>query len=162
MTGTGKGGSAFRIRPAAAADEAGWRRLWRAYCDFYAVSVAPEVTDTLWRRILDPQTAIHALVAESGTAGGGERRLTGMANYVLHPYTWGTELVCYLEDLFVAEHARERGTGRALIEALVAMAKENNWRRVYWHTHEENGVARALYEKITPRDPFVRYVVKLG
>jgi GNAT superfamily N-acetyltransferase len=126
------------------------------------VRVLPEVTDTLWRRILDPQAPVYALVADSGMAGGGEPRLTGMANYVLHPYTWGTELVCYLEDLFVAEDARERGTGRALIEALVAMAKENDWRRVYWHTHEENEVARSLYEKITPRDPFVRYVVKVG
>jgi GNAT superfamily N-acetyltransferase len=152
----------FHIRPALAGDEAGWRGLWRAYCDFYSVTILPEVTDTLWRRILDPKTPVHALVAESGTAGGGEPRLTGMANYILHPYTWGTELICYLEDLFVAAHARERGIGRALIEALAAMAKESNWRRVYWHTHELNEVARSLYERITPRDPFVRYVLKVG
>jgi GNAT superfamily N-acetyltransferase len=159
---TGKDGSEFRVRPAAPADEAGWRQLWRAYCDFYDVSIPPEATDTLWRRILDPGTPVYALVAEIGAAGGTEPRLTGIANYVLHPYTWGTEPICYLEDLFVAEHARERGTGRALIEALVAMAEKNSWRRVYWHTHEENGVARSLYERITPRDPFVRYVVKVG
>jgi len=162
MTGTGKQGSEFRVRPAAEADEAGWRRLWRAYCDFYGVTILPEVTDTLWHRILDPKTPVYALVAESGAAGGREPRLIGIANYVLHPYTWGTELICYLEDLFVAEYARERGTGRGLIEALAALAKENNWPRVYWHTHELNEVARSLYERITPRDPFVRYVVKLG
>jgi GNAT superfamily N-acetyltransferase len=158
---TGKDGSEFRVRPAVAADEAGWRQLWRAYCDFYGVSILPQVTDALWRRILDSKTPVHALVAES-SAGGKEPRLTGIANYILHPYTWGTELICYLEDLFVAEHARERGIGRALIGALVTMAEENNWRRVYWHTHEQNGVARSLYERITPRDPFVRYVVKVG
>jgi GNAT superfamily N-acetyltransferase len=162
MTGTGKGGSEFRVRPALPADEAGWRQLWHAYCYFYSVSIRPEVTDTLWRRILDPKTPVHALVAESAAARAGEPRLTGIANYVLHPYTWGTEPICYLEDLFVAEYARERGTGRGLIEALAALAKENNWPRVYWHTHELNEVARSLYERITPRDPFVRYVVKLG
>jgi GNAT superfamily N-acetyltransferase len=162
MTGPGKGDSEFRVRSALLADEAGWRRLWRAYCNFYGVSIPPGVTDTLWRRILDPGTPVHALVAESVPAGGREPPLIGIANYVLHLYTWGTEPICYLEDLFVAEHARERGIGRALIETLAAMAEENNWRRVYWHTHEANEVARSLYERITPRDPFVRYVVKVG
>jgi GNAT superfamily N-acetyltransferase len=162
MTNAGGGGKERLVRPAEAADEAGWRWLWRAYCDFYGVTILPQVTDTLWRRILDPEAPVYALVAESGTAGGGEPQLVGIANYILHAYTWGTELICYLEDIFVAEHARERGMGRALIEALIEMAKMNDWRRVYWHTHEQNSVARSLYERITPRDPFVRYVVKLG
>jgi GNAT superfamily N-acetyltransferase len=162
MTGPRKADSEFWVRPALPADEAGWRQLWRAYCDFYGVSIQLGVTDMLWHRILDPGTPVHALVAESGRTGGREPQLIGIANYVLHPYTWGTELICYLEDLFVAEHARERGIGRALIETLAAMAEENNWRRVYWHTHEENRVARSLYERITPRDSFVRYVVKVG
>jgi GNAT superfamily N-acetyltransferase len=162
MTPGSEGGRECRVRPAEAADQAGWRQLWNAYCDFYGVTLLPQVTDTLWRRILDPGTPVYALIAESVAASGKEPRLIGIANYILHPYTWGTELVCYLEDLFVAEHARERGTGRALIEALIGMAKANNWHRVYWHTHEQNSVARSLYEKIAPRNPFVRYVVKLG
>ena len=33
---------------------------------------------------------------------------------------------------------RGSGTGRALIEGLVELGKENDWRRVYWHTHEKN------------------------
>jgi GNAT superfamily N-acetyltransferase len=115
------------------------------------------VTGDLWRRILSQETKVYALVAEDRARGG----LIGIANYVLHPFTWGAENICYLEDLFVPEVARCRGVGRALIEGLIALARDKGWPRVYWHTHELNEPARSLYEAITPRDPFVRYVVRV-
>jgi len=151
----------FRVRPAGAADEAGWRRLWQLYCDFYAVAVPKDVTNELWRRIADGQAAINALVAETVPGAGRRPQLIGMANYVLHPFTWGTEMICYLEDLFVAEDYRGAGAGKAMIETLMGLARQNGWPRLYWHTHEGNVAARLLYERITPRDPFVRYVVNL-
>jgi GNAT superfamily N-acetyltransferase len=151
----------YEVRPAKAGDEAGWRRLWQCYCDFYQVQVRAEVTNLLWQRIMDSQSEIHALAAES-LSRDGRRNLIGIANYVLHPYTWGSEQICYLEDLFVLEDARGSGVGRALIEALIKTAKSQGWARVYWHTHELNEPARSLYDKITPRDPFVRYVVRVA
>ena len=150
-----------RVRPVEAADEAAWRRLWRGYCDFYQVTVPEDVTDTLWLRIMDERTPMRALVAET-VSRRGKPQIIGFANFVLHPFTWGTGLMCYLEDLFVAEECRCSGVGRSLIETLVGMARENGWARVYWHTHELNKVARALYDKIMPVDPFVRYVVHLN
>jgi GNAT superfamily N-acetyltransferase len=149
-----------RVRPVSPDDEAGWRHLWQSYCDFYAVTVPEGVTDVLWHRIMDYRTPIKALVAEAETAGG-ETELIGFANYLLHPYTWGTEFICYLEDLFVVEAARRSGAGTALISCLIQMAEENGWPRLYWHTHELNEVARSLYDRFTPVDPFVRYVVKI-
>lgn len=104
---------------------------------------------------------IHALVAETAPDAKGEIQLIGFANYVLHPYTWGSDLICYLEDLFVTENARRTGAGKAMIDELIHMSKENGWPRLYWHTHELNYPARSLYDTIAPVDPFVRYVVKL-
>jgi GNAT superfamily N-acetyltransferase len=153
--------SSFHVRPVRARDEWAWRLLWREYCDFYGVSVSPEVTDELWRRIMDRHTPVSALVAEAGPAEAGDARLVGIANYVLHPYTWGTELICYLEDLFVAEQDRGKGAGKALIGALIRLSEKNGWPRLYWHTHEDNKTARSLYDRITPVDRFVRYTVKL-
>ena len=150
----------WRVRPAEAADEAGWRRLWRGYCDFYEVTICEDVTNTLWRRIMDGRAGIQALVAES-VSKDTEPQLVGFGNYVLHPYTWGKGLMCYLEDLFVDEQARRAGVGRAVIETLIQMGHDKGWARVYWHTHETNEVARSMYEKVTPTDPFVRYVVHL-
>jgi GNAT superfamily N-acetyltransferase len=143
------------------ADENSWRQLWQSYCDFYGVSVSSDITETLWHRITDYRTPIHALVAERNAKARQAPEIVGFANYVLHPYTWGVEPICYLEDLFVSENARGGGAGSALIKALIAMAKENNWPRLYWHTHQLNEVARSLYDKFTPVDPFVRYVIKI-
>ena len=148
----------WRVRPAEAADEDGWRRLWKGYCDFYEVTIEKDVTDKLWRRIMDGRAGIHAVVAES-VSNEKKPRLIAFGNYVLHPYTWGTGLMCYLEDLFVAEDCRRRGAGRAVIGALIQMAYDNGWARVYWHTHETNKVARSMYDAVTPADPFVRYVI---
>jgi GNAT superfamily N-acetyltransferase len=153
--------TSFRVRPVRVRDEWAWRLLWREYCDFYGVSVTPEVTDELWRRIMDQHSPVHALVAEAPAGEAGDAQLVGIANYVLHPYTWGTELICYLEDLFVAEEARGKGAGKALIGGLIRLSEKNGWPRLYWHTHEDNKTARSLYDRITPVDRFVRYTVKL-
>ncbi len=151
----------FWVRPARAGDEAEWRRLWQSYCDFYAVTVSPDVTGALWRRILDEGAPIHALVAETNEGTWFGPRPIGFAHYVLHPYTWGTEQICYLEDLFVAEDFRGKGAGTALIGALIRLSQDNGWPRLYWHTHRDNQVARSLYDRFAPVDPFVRYTVKL-
>ena len=150
----------WRVRPAQAGDEAGWRRLWKGYCDFYDVTIAPDVTDALWLRIRDGRAGIHAVIAES-IPRRKEPHLIGFGNYILHPYTWGDGVMCYLEDLFVAEHARRAGVGRGIIQTLIQMGYDNGWARVYWHTHETNAVARSLYDKMTPADSFVRYVIHL-
>ena len=143
------------IRKIEARDQAAWRRLWDGYCRFYEVTLSLDVTERTWQRILDPASAVHAIVAtdEAGT-------VIGMANYIIHENTWETTPVCYLEDLFVDPAVRARGAGQALIDWLVAAMQSEGWSRLYWLTKENNYRARGLYDKYTPRDPFVRYVVK--
>lgn len=141
------------VRPAEAGDEPVWREMWKGYCDFYEEVVEEPVTAATWERLLDPGWPMGALVAVDGDEP------VGFANYVVHPRTWSCEPVCYLEDLFVTPAARGRGAGRALIERLVQMGREQGWAHVYWHTRESNAPARALYDSFTPADDFVRYVV---
>ena len=144
-----------RIRAAEAKDEAAWRALWRGYCDFYEVALSEAVTAHTWKRILDPASPVKATVADSASEG-----VIGLCNYILHENTWETSPVCYLEDLFVAPGRRAVGVGRMLIDDLVAKMNADGWSRIYWMTKENNYRARGLYDKYTPRDPFVRYVVK--
>ena len=56
--------------------------------------------------------------------------------------------------------ARGEGAGRALIEALVTLGREHGWRRVYWHTHENNEHARTLYDRLAKRTDYVRYDIE--
>ena len=141
------------VRQATAADEAAWRPLWDAYCAFYEATVPEEATAATWRRALDPAEPIDLLVAERA----GE--VVGFVTYLLHPTTWSAGQTCYLEDLFVSPAVRGGGTGRALIEAVLARSRAVGWDKVYWHTQEGNERARALYDSFTAADGFVRYVV---
>jgi len=145
------------IRKIESRDEAAWRRLWDGYCRFYEVTLSPEVTQRTWERILDDRSSVHAIVAEDD---GG--RVIGIANYIVHDNTWESTPVCYLEDLYVDPDVRAKGVGRQLIDWLVATMPLEGWSRLYWLTKENNYRARGLYDKVTPRDAFVRYVVKAG
>jgi GNAT superfamily N-acetyltransferase len=144
------------VRAAREEDRDAWRTLWRGYCAALGSTVPEDVTEGVWRRILAPDEPVWCLLA---CAGG--REAVGLANYILRPHTWSLRLACYLEDLFVAPDARGSGAARALIDGLVALGKESNWRRVYWHTHENNYRARRLYDQVVPRTDYVRYDIEL-
>jgi GNAT superfamily N-acetyltransferase len=83
--------------------------------------------------------------------------VAGFTISVLHPGSWALTPACYLEDLFVDPEARGRGLGRALIEDLIGLARDNGWSRIYWHTRQSNAAARRLYGQFAEADDFVRY-----
>ena len=114
-------------------------------------ALAKEITLTTWRRFFDPYEPIHALVAERGAD------LVGLAHYLFHRNTLMPAGTCYLQDLFTSEAARGKGVGRRLIQVVYKQAKSAGATRVYWHTHETNAVAMALYDKLAARTGFVVY-----
>lgn len=144
------------VRPAGCDDFPHWLALWRDYCGSLDHPVSDEISNNVWSRILNPSEPIWCIFV---CQAGDEPK--GFANYVLHPHTWSLKPVCYLEDIFVAPQIRRRGAGRALIEKLVTLGKEEGWRRIYWHTHEDNDRARALYDRIVDRTDYIRYDIDL-
>ena len=58
---------------------------------------------------------------------------------------WWAAEDCLLEDLFVHADARGKGVGRALVEAVIAAARERGCRRVELDANEDNAPALALY-----------------
>ena len=145
---------ATKIRRIEARDEARWRVLWEGYCRFYERKLSAAVTRYTWKRIMDPASPVHAIVAERPREG-----VIGMANYIIHENTWTLTPVCYLEDLFVDPRKRAAGVGEALIDWLLRETKRRNWSRLYWNTRENNYRARGLYDKYTPHSGFIRYVI---
>ena len=145
----------FVIRDAEPRDEAGWRVLWQQYLDFYEVSLSPEVTAATWARLIDPESPVKARLAFDGG------KMVGFAIHLHHPSTWVIGDDCYLEDLYLAPEARGKKIGKRLLNDLIKLARAKGWQRLYWHTDEENAVARRLYDRFVKADGHVRYRMKL-
>jgi len=139
------------IRPVRPDERDAWEPLWSGYLTFYETAVAPEVTDTTWKRLHDPTEPMHVLGAYLDGA------LIGIVHYLFHRSTWTVGDYCYLQDLFTAPAARGRGAGRALIEAVTERARDAGASRVYWLTHEANATARFLYDRVADRPGFIQY-----
>jgi GNAT superfamily N-acetyltransferase len=86
--------------------------------------------------------------------------VAGIAHFLVHASTTSPD-VCYLQDLFTAPEARGRGVARALIEATAAWAGGRGCDRLYWHTREDNHVARRLYDQVAENRGFIQYVIPL-
>lgn len=143
------------IRPVKADDYDRWLPLWDGYNAFYGRSgetaLAPEITQTTWRRFFDAYEPVHAIVAEDGG------RLLGLAHYLFHRSTTAIAPSCYLQDLFTDAAARGKGVGRALVEGVYERARQAGAPRVYWQTHETNTTAMQLYDKVAERSGFLVY-----
>ena len=140
------------IRKIEPRDHDRWLELWEGYCRFYERTLSEPKTRHTWGLIMDATAPVHAIVAER--AGDG---VIGMANYIIHENTWELTPVCYLQDLFVAEGARNLGVGRTLIQAVEDRARAAGASRVYWLTHETNADARVLYDRLAERSGFIQY-----
>jgi GNAT superfamily N-acetyltransferase len=145
----------FAIRRVEQADFPRWLPLWHGYNAFYGregkTALPDAITRATWERFHNPAEPVWGLVADDGTA------LLGLVHYLFHRSTTMAENTCYLQDLFTAPEARGRGVGRALIEAVYTAAREAGTGRVYWHTHETNATAMALYDQVADKPGFVMY-----
>jgi GNAT superfamily N-acetyltransferase len=139
------------IRPVRADERAAWEPLWKGYQTFYEVALSQETTAATWARLHDPAEPMHVLGAYV------EGTLSGIAHYLFHRSCWSVGNYCYLQDLFVAAHARNLGLGRALIAAVEREARAAGASRIYWLTHETNTSARALYDQVADRSGFIQY-----
>jgi GNAT superfamily N-acetyltransferase len=140
------------IRPLRPEDREDWADMWTGYLEFYETSVAPEVYDSTFARLLgDDPRDFNALVAERNG------RLVGLTHYLFHRHAWKIEEVCYLQDLYARPETRGTGVGRALIEAVYDAADRHGAPTVYWLTQDFNDTARKLYDRIGKLTPFIKY-----
>ena len=142
-----------RIRALEAGDKAAWLVLFKGYIEFYKASVADDIVETLWQRLMQGGEGFHAALVAVDEAG----HPVGLAHVLAHRSTWSNGHYCYLEDLFVDPGQRGKGIGRALIEAVYAHADARGCTRTYWMTQETNATARALYDRLATKSPFVQY-----
>ena len=139
------------IRVLRASDREPWESLWHGYLRFYRQRLPAEVTAATFKRLLTEDAAPYGLVAVR------DGRLVGFVHYLFHSSTWSLKDYCYLEDLYVEPAVRGAGVGRALIQAVYAVADRVQAASVYWMTQEYNADGRALYDTLARRTSFIRY-----
>ena len=133
-------------------DYSEWFFLWKAYLEFYETTLNESIYKETFRRLISLEHNNQgAVVAEV------DKKLVGLAHYIIHPHNWKFEDVIYLQDLFTLPENRLSGIGRALIEAVYKVADNNGTPEVYWHTQTFNEKARYLYKNLAKLTPFIMY-----
>ncbi len=142
-----------RVRPLAEKDKAAWLPLFKGYIAFYKATVADDVIEQTWQRLMQGASDFHIGLVAVNDADTP----VGLAHVLFHRSTWSPTQYCYLEDLFVDPSQRLKGVGRALIEATYKEADARGCTRTYWATQEFNYRARALYDQLATKSVFVQY-----
>jgi ribosomal protein S18 acetylase RimI-like enzyme len=115
-------------------------RLLAAFRSFYgADEPSDEAMLEAVRKLIGTPDAEY-LLAGDPAAGIAQVR------YRLSVWTGADD--CWVEDVFVEEHARGNGLGRRLIEGCVERARQRGCRRVQLDANENNGGALALYRSL--------------
>jgi GNAT superfamily N-acetyltransferase len=102
--------------------------------------------DALMAALFGPSPAVWAHVAVDGADPSGE--VVGFAIWFLNFSTWTGRHGIWLEDLYVRPEARGGGHGRALLEALAAIARERGYPRIDWWVLDWNDPAKAFYRRL--------------
>lgn len=135
----------------AAEHRAAWRRLFEGYAVFYKREMTDSIADTVWGWLHDPDHVLCGLVALV------DGQPVGIAHYRAMPHPLSGRHMGFLDDLYVDPAARGHDIGGRLIEALREEARRQGWAMVRWLTAEDNYRARALYDRVGEKTPFILY-----
>ncbi len=144
------------ISPVKAAEFERLLPLIADYQRFYEVEeIDEERNRTFFRRFLAPSEDGMLLGARAGSG------FAGYACLYWHFSSLSAMETVLMNDLFVAEPARGRGVGRALIEASAEVARERGAASLEWATAPSNVTAQRLYDSTgAERSEWVQYEMK--
>ena len=142
-----------RVRRLEARDKPVWLSLFKGYIEFYKATVPEDVIEMTWQRLMAGAADFHvALVAvDDADSPSAWRTCCSTARPGRRPRT-ATWRICSS-----IRRSAPKGAGRALIEAAYREADARGCTRTYWATQEFNYRARALYDQVATKSPFVQY-----
>jgi ribosomal protein S18 acetylase RimI-like enzyme len=140
-------GTKIRIRRAVAADVPVLLELMRRLAEFerYDAEFAVTMETLLAQGFERDPPDFYALLAEDADGAGAP---SGMLVYYLIPFTFRARPTLYIKELYVAESARGRGAGEALLRAAARAAVSLGCATIKWQVAEWNTRARAFYERL--------------
>lgn len=132
-----------KVRPAETRDRVTVTRMLGEFVDYLnAIEASEEDVDlgALIEQGFGPTRVCEILIAErDGVA-------VGYVSY--HPGIWEIYRAVYVVSLFVRPQARGHGSGRALMEAIKSIAREQQAKRVVWEVWRKNPLAIDFYKSI--------------
>lgn len=130
----------FQIRNAKQEDMSSVLKLIQELADFEKASNEVNITED---ELLEDfkRNLFQCLVAEI------EGKIVGIALFYNRYSTWKGKTI-HLEDLIVSKKHRGTGIGKALLDAIVAIAKTENLRRVEWNVLDWNTPAIEFYKNV--------------
>lgn len=136
------GEPAFAIRAARRGDEVELFGLVRELARFERLEhKLSGSAEALGEHLFGPNPVAHALLAEV------DAQAIGFALFFTNYSTFLTRPGIYLEDLFVLENYRNRGVGKALLDAVRDTARARGAGRLEWSVLDWNQNAIAFYER---------------
>jgi GNAT superfamily N-acetyltransferase len=100
------------------------------------------IRDTVRALLGDPRTEFLL------GAMDGEQEPSGVCQLRYRLSVWTGTDDCWLEDLYVRDHARGGGVGRSLVEAALERARGRGCRRIELDVNERNTEALAFYRAL--------------
>lgn len=139
----------LRIRPATPADADAVVALHRQCAAFLTGLGDPTIfrfdKDAYLRDGFGAQAAFGGLVAE---------RAGPVVGYLLHHSGYDVDRVVrqlWVADLYVADHARQSGVGRALMAAAADVCRQQGGTELVWSVYRPNRQAFAFFERLGAR-----------
>lgn len=74
-----------------------------------------------------------------------DENIIGFTTFFTAYYTWVGKCL-YLDDLFVTQTLRNQGIGEALLDDVIAIAKDDECQRVVWQVSDWNKKAQQFYQ----------------
>ena len=87
----------------------------------------------------------HNVVTDQAT-------LMGIASSRIEMKPYGKELWLYVDEVDVCSDQRQKGAGKAIMNHLIAFARETGCEELWLGTEVENAPANALYQSLDPDD----------
>lgn len=127
------------IRPATPTDIPA---IYSLILEFAAFQGTPGKVSITPAQMEEDKELFRCFVAE-----GADGVVVGFASYFPAYYSWSGKAL-YLDDLYVQPASRGGGTGKALLEAVMAQARAEGCRKVRWQVSGWNHNAHSFYRSI--------------